>query len=139
MADIDDVMRALGRIEGTLEANELRTKELIERQVRFEAAESASRATIHRRLDEQSKRISDLDKAIVVHSRMEEQTRDRLENLDGTISKNIMPSVQEYKNLKIVGWVFTSILISSGATLVGTIAYATEWTKATVRHWLNLS
>jgi len=140
MADLNEVMRALGRLEATGEA----TKEVIEdlREDFHSEKESArtSRNSIHRRLDEQTEQIGHLETTVAISGQVDAQLRDRLAALEGTVAKNHadMQAPIEYINrMRLVGTGFAGLIALAGLTFGGLLVYASDMVKSAVKHWLG--
>lgn len=134
MASNDDIMRVLGRIEEKVEQLEKAFK--TEKQDAHD-----SRATIHRRLDEQVSQIALLDKTVEIAGMIDAQMRDRMEGLATTVADNhnaVAPSIEEWKRLKFLGYGVSGLIAMAGISVAGLVLWAGEAAVTTIRHWLKI-
>jgi hypothetical protein len=84
----DDILRALGRVEGRLLGIE-ESVSLLREDVSDEKDNAhESRTVIHRRLDEQAKQISHLDTTVAITGGVDAQIREEIKSLKDTVDKN---------------------------------------------------
>lgn len=119
----DDILRALGRVEGRLSGIE-ESVSLLREDVSDEKQNAhESRSVIHRRLDEQARQIHLLDMTVTVSSNVDGQIREEIKTLKETVQNNhasVQPTIEEWKKLKIVGSSISGLIALSGLT-AGTI------------------
>ncbi|PDS63488.1 hypothetical protein CO653_23305 [Rhizobium anhuiense] len=88
MTSNDDILRALGRVEGRLTGIEDNVA-LLRREVSDEKANAHdSRAVIHARLDEQARQIAHLDTRVAISGGADAQIREEIKSLKETVEKN---------------------------------------------------
>lgn len=142
MTSNDDILRALGRVEGRLTGIEENVSLLREEVSDEKQNAHESRSVIHRRLDEQGAQINLLDKAVVINTGVDAQVRDELKSIKETVQKNhetIQPTLEEWKRLKTLGYGISGLIAFAGLTIGGTVAYASDGAVAWLRHWLKIN
>jgi hypothetical protein len=142
MTSNDDILRALGRVEGRLTGIEENVSLL--RNELSDEKDSAhdSRATIHRRLDEQARQISLLDMTVTVSSSVDGQIREEVKALKVTVDKNheaTQPAIEEWKRMKVLGVGISGLIAFAGLTVGGIMAYVSDGAVAWLRHWLKIN
>lgn len=99
----DDILRALGRVEGRLTGIEENVS-LLRGEVSDEKDYAhESRSVIHRRLDEQGKQINLIDKVVEIRTGVDAQVREELKVIKETVQKNheaVQPTLEDWKRLK---------------------------------------
>jgi predicted transcriptional regulator len=131
---LHEIMRTLGRVENGLD----RIRDDFQ-----EEKESAheSRAVIHRRLDEQATQISKTETTIAIRGQVEAQVRDEIRSLKATVEKNheeVVPSIAEWRRIKILGAGFGGILLLLGISVGAIVTWASDTASSIVRQWLKL-
>lgn len=137
----DDILRALGRVEGRLTGIEENVSLLREEVSDEKQNAHESRSVIHRRLDEQGTQINLLDKAVVINTGVDAQVRDELKSIKETVQKNhetIQPTLEEWKRLKTLGYGISGLIAFAGLTIGGMVAYASDGAAAWIKHWLKI-
>lgn len=142
MTSNEDLMLALGRVEGKLTGIE--DKVALIREDVSEEKDNAheSRAVIHRRLDEQMKQIYLLDKVVEINAGVDAQVREELKVIKETVQKNhdaVQPTLEDWKRLKTLGYGISGLIAFAGLTIGGMVAYASDGAVAWLRHWLKIS
>ncbi|ANM10407.1 MULTISPECIES: hypothetical protein [unclassified Rhizobium] len=142
MTSNDDILRALGRVEGRLTGIEENVS-LLRNEVSDEKENAhESRAVIHRRLDEQGKQINFLDKAVEIRTGVDVQVREELKAIKETVQKNhetIQPTLEEWKRLKTLGYGISGLIAFAGLTVGGMVAWASDGAVSWVRHLLKIN
>lgn len=142
MTSNDDILRALGRVEGRLTGIE-ESVSLLRGDVSDEKDNAhESRSVIHRRLDEQAKQIHLLDMTITVSSNVDGQIREEIKTLKDTVEKNheaVAPTLEEWKKMKTLGYGISGLIAFAGLTVGGMVAYASDGAVAALRHWLKIN
>ncbi|MBY4591664.1 MULTISPECIES: DUF1515 domain-containing protein [Rhizobium] len=142
MTSNDDILRALGRVEGRLTGIEENVA-LLRNEVRDEKANAHdSRAVIHTRLDEQARQIAHLDTRAALSGGVDAQIREEIKSLKETVEKNqetVAPALEEWKRMKSIGYGISGLIAFAGLTVGGMIAYASDGAVAALRHWLKIS
>ncbi len=139
MVSNDDILRALGRLEGKVDA-------LDDRLDRFETefsserrSSSESRNRIYERIEEQAHRIGEAEKTVVVSGAITAQQRDIITGLTDVMEKEIKPTLKEWNRLKTLGWGMRMVLIGAGIG-IGTFGTAFLWFGENIgpalRRWL---
>ncbi|MBB2797804.1 DUF1515 domain-containing protein [Rhizobium sophoriradicis] len=142
MTSNDDILRALGRVEGRLTGIEENVSLLREEVSDEKQNAHESRSVIHRRLDEQGTQINLLDKAVVINAGVDAQVRDELKSIKETVQKNhetIQPTLEEWKRLKTLGYGVSGLIAFAGLTIGGMVAYASDGAATWIKHWLKIS
>lgn len=142
MTSNDDILRALGRVEGRLTGIEENVSLLREEVSDEKQNAHESRSVIHRRLDEQGAQINLLDKAVVINTGVDAQVRDELKSIKETVQKNneaVQPTLEEWKRLKTLGYGVSGLIAFAGLTIGGIIASASDGAVAWLRHWLKIT
>ncbi|MGZ2501719.1 DUF1515 domain-containing protein [Rhizobium leguminosarum] len=142
MTSNDDILRALGRVEGRLTGIE-ESVTLLREDVSDEKDNAhQSRSVIHRRLDEQAKQISHLDTTVAISGGVDAQIREEIKALKETVEKNhsaVTPALEEWKRMKALGYGISGLIAFAGLTIGGMIAYASDGAVAALRHWLRIN
>ncbi|MGO7420747.1 DUF1515 domain-containing protein, partial [Rhizobium ruizarguesonis] len=107
MTSNDDILRALGRVEGRLTGIEDNVA-LLRKEVSDEKASAHdSRAVIHKRLDEQARQIAHLDTRMAISGGADALMREEIKTLKETVEKNhdaVGPALEEWKRMKTIGY-----------------------------------
>ena len=134
MVSNDDIMRVLGRLEEKVEQ--------LGKDVAEEKKDAHdSRASLHRRLDEQGTLVSLLDKTVGIDAQINAQTRDKIEHLSQTVKDNheaVAPTIEDMKRLKTLGYGIAGLIALAGLSVGGLILWAGETAVNAVRHWLKI-
>lgn len=134
MASNDDIMRVLGQLEAKLDA----VVDRLERSDEVFAAEQESahrsRARIHVRIDEQAYRITEMEKTTVAAGATVAQQRDVIKALTDSVAKEIKPTIDEWKKIKIVGGMISGAMIAVGFSAAAVAAWAYDWLWGILRH-----
>ncbi|QKK16159.1 DUF1515 domain-containing protein [Rhizobium indicum] len=142
MTSNDDILRALGRVEGRLTGIEENVA-LLRNEVSDEKANAHdSRAVIHKRLDEQARQIAQLDTKVAISGGADVQIREEIRTLKETVEKNhdaVEPPLEEWKRMKSIGYGISGLIAFAGLTIGGMIAYASDGAVAALRHWLKIN
>ncbi|MBY2923072.1 DUF1515 domain-containing protein [Rhizobium leguminosarum] len=142
MTSNDDILRALGRVEGRLTGIEENVA-LLRNEVSDEKANAHdSRAVIHKRLDEQARQIAQLDTRVAIGGGADALIREEIRTLKETVEKNqeaVGPALEEWKRMKTIGYGISGLIAFAGLTIGGTIAYASDGAVAALRHWLKIN
>jgi archaellum component FlaC len=142
MTSNDDILRALGRVEGRLTGIEDSVSHLRDELSDEKDNAHESRAVIHRRLDEQAKQIHLLDMTVTVSSNVDGQIREEIKTLKDTVEKNheaVAPTLEEWKKMKTLGYGISGLIAFAGLTIGGIVAYASDGAVAALRHWLKIN
>jgi predicted nucleic acid-binding Zn-ribbon protein len=142
MASNDDIMHAIGKLEGSLTGIHDSVAQ-IRKDVSDEKANAhESRAVVHKRLDDQAKQISHLDTTVAITGGVDAQIREEIKALKETVDRNhdaVTPALEEWKRLKTLGVGISGLIALAGLTVGGTISYAGDGAVAWLRHWLKLN
>ncbi|WP_017960017.1 membrane protein [Rhizobium leguminosarum] len=142
MTSNDDILRALGRVEGRLSGIE-ESVSLLREDVSDEKDNAhESRSVIHRRLDEQAKQIAHLDTTVAISGGVDATLRDEIKALKETVEKNhdsVQPALDEWRRMKTLGYGISGLIAFAGLTIGGMIAYASDGAVAALRHWLKIN
>ncbi|NNH65876.1 DUF1515 domain-containing protein [Rhizobium laguerreae] len=142
MTSNDDILRALGRVEGRLTGIEDNVA-LLRKEVSDEKVSAHdSRAVLHKRLDEQARQIAQLDTSVAISGGADAQIRQEIKSLKDTVEKNqeaVAPALDEWKRMKTIGYGISGLIAFAGLTVGGVIAYASDGAVAALRHWLKIN
>ncbi|MDK4733035.1 DUF1515 domain-containing protein [Rhizobium sp. CNPSo 3490] len=142
MTSNDDILRALGRVEGRLTGIEENVALLRQEMSDEKANGHEGRAVIHKRLDEQARQIAHLDTRVAMTGGADVQIRAEMLTLKDTVDKNqetVGPALEEWKRMKSIGYGISGLIAFAGLTTGGVIAYASDGAVAALRHWLKIS
>jgi hypothetical protein len=138
----DDILRALGRVEGRLLGIE-ESVSLLREDVSDEKDNAhESRTVIHRRLDEQARQIHLLDMTVTVSSNVDGQIRDEIKTLKDTVENNheaVAPTLEEWKRMKTIGYGISGLIAFAGLTVGAVVTWASDGAVAALRHWLKIN
>ncbi|MCA2407483.1 DUF1515 domain-containing protein [Rhizobium leguminosarum bv. viciae 248] len=142
MTSNDDILRALGRVEGRLTGIEENVA-LLRNEVGDEKANAHDfSAVIHKRLDEQARQIAHLDTRIAVSDGADALIREEIRTLKETVEKNQEAAglaLEEWKRMKSIGYGISGLIAFAGLTIGGMVAYASDGAVAALRHWLKIN
>ncbi|MBX4972179.1 DUF1515 domain-containing protein [Rhizobium lentis] len=142
MTSNDDILRALGRVEGRLTGIE-ENMALLREDVSDEKENAhESRSVVHRRLDEQAKQIARLDATVAISGGVEATLREEIKGLRETVEKNhasTQPALEDWKRIKAIGYGISGLIALAGLTVGGVVAYASDGAVAWLRHWLKIN
>ncbi|MBX5008125.1 DUF1515 domain-containing protein [Rhizobium lentis] len=142
MTSNDDILRALGRVEGRLTGIE-ESVALLRGDVSDEKDNAhESRSVIHRRLDEQMRQINLLDKVVEISSGVDATLREEIKALKETVDRNhasTQPALEDWKRIKTLGVGISGIIALAGLTAGATITWASDGAVAWLRHWLKIN
>ncbi|MDF0698605.1 DUF1515 domain-containing protein [Rhizobium sp. MC63] len=142
MTSNDDILRALGRVEGRLTGIEENVALLRQEMSDEKANAHDGRAVIHKRLDEQTRQIAHLNTKVAISGGADAQIRAEIGMLKETVEKNqetVAPALAEWKRMKSIGYGISGLIAFAGLTTGGIIAYASDGAVAALRHWLKIS
>ncbi|TBY84543.1 DUF1515 domain-containing protein [Rhizobium leguminosarum bv. viciae] len=142
MTSNDDILRALGRVEGRLTGIEENVALLREDVGDEKSNAHESRSVIHRRLDEQAKQISHLDTTVAISGGVDAQIREEIKALKETVEKNhsaVAPALEEWKRMKTLGYGISGLIAFAGLTIGGIVAYMSDGAVSALRHWLRIN
>ncbi|MBY5357262.1 DUF1515 domain-containing protein [Rhizobium leguminosarum] len=142
MTSNDDILRALGRVEGRLTGIEESVSRLREDLSDEKDNAHESRSVIHRRLDEQARQIHLLDMTVTVSSNVDSQIREEIKTLKETVDKNhdaVAPTLEEWKKMKTLGYGISGLIAFAGLTIGGVVAYMSDGAVSALRHWLKIN
>jgi len=100
----DNSQRAIGRLEGKLDA-------LIKTVEQQGEQSSASRKALY-------DRVAQIETSIEISGKIDAQVRERLDGIDGRITREVMPTVDEVNRWKIAG-VTALAIVGMGSAAVG--------------------
>jgi hypothetical protein len=142
MASNEDIMHAIGKLEGSLTGINESVAQLRKDFGDEKANAHESRAVIHKRLDDQAKQIYHFDTTVAISAGVDAQIREEIKTLKETVQSNheaVAPALDEWKRLKTLGVGISGLIALAGLTVGGTISYAGDGVVAWVRHWLKLT
>lgn len=134
MASLTDVMHALGKVQATVEAVAADLSE--EKQSAKE-----SRATIHRRLDDQSAVISGLLTSIALSQQTDAKAAADLVSLTSLVAENnaaTAPAVADWGRMKRAGLTVSGLLALGGLTVGSVLIWMGDAASSALRHWLRI-
>ncbi|MDR9813125.1 DUF1515 domain-containing protein [Rhizobium hidalgonense] len=137
----DDILRALGRVEGRLTGIEENVSLLREEVSDEKQNAHESRSVIHRRLDDQGKQISHLDTTMVISGAVDATLREEIKTLKDTVEKNhaaTQPALDDWRRIKTLGVGISGLIAIAGLTAGATITWASDGAVAWLRHWLKI-
>lgn len=120
---IETILRLLERLDGRIDA--------------MEKSAGESRGRIHKRMDEQGDSIGEIRKDIEIAALVTAQQRDTIIALADKISK-IEPDVDQWRQMRRLGYGFSGLLVALGVTGSGAIIYLGETARAAIRKWLGV-
>lgn len=135
MATLNDVMLALGRVQGAVES-------LADELAEEKRDAKENRVTIHHRLDVQTLAMGDLATTVALAAQSDTQLREDLAAVAKDVKANhafVAPSVQDWKSMKRVGIGLTGLLALGGVTLWSLLWWAGDAAINAVRAWLRIT
>jgi hypothetical protein len=137
----DDILRALGRVEGRLTGIEENVSLLREEVSDEKQNAHESRSVIHRRLDDQGKQISHLDTTMVISGAVDATLREEIKTLKDTVEKNhaaTQPALEDWKRIKTIGYGVSGLIAIAGLTTGAIVTWMSDGAVAWLRHWLKI-
>lgn len=134
MAELNDLMRVLGRLESMVE--NLRDDFAAEK-----ADAATSRANVHRRLDDQADDIAKVRSDILIAAQVAAQAREETKSLHGSIvqhRKDVDPAIEDWKRMKTLGVGLVGLLALGGLSVGAFLTWAGETAAEAVRRWLGI-
>ncbi|MCA1868910.1 DUF1515 domain-containing protein [Agrobacterium genomosp. 3] len=120
----DDILRVLGRVEEGI--HRLRADFQEEKQSARE-----SRSEIHKRLDRQAEDI-------VITGQIVAQQRDLTDELKKTVEDEVLPTVNEVKQVKAMGKLAATVFFGLGLTAGGFAIWMSDTFVPILRKWLRI-
>ncbi|ASR06907.1 DUF1515 domain-containing protein [Rhizobium leguminosarum bv. viciae] len=142
MASNEDIIHAIGKLEGSLSGIHDSVAQLRKDVGDEKANAHESRSVIHRRLDEQAKQIAHLDTTVAITGGVDAQIREEIKSLKETVNKNhdaVTPALDEWKRLKTLGMGISGLIALAGLTIGGIITYVGDGAVTSIRHWLKIN
>jgi len=128
LATLEELALMLGGINKSIEF--LREDFREEKEVSHQ-----SRSTMHKRMDDQTKELGEVKMAVAMSARDVSDARIAIE-----AHKNaVMPSVEEWKRMKLLGGSFLVLAGIAGVSFVGFLSWAGDAAVSSVRTWLKIS
>lgn len=90
-----------------------------------------NRAAVHRRLDEQAEKMSDVKIELTLN-------RIAVEEIAKTQTDTIMPAVEDWRDMKKTGLTVVWFLALGGVSVGATIAWFSDQAATLFRHWLKI-
>lgn len=137
----DDILRALGRVEGRLTGIEENVSLLREEVSDEKQNAHESRSVIHRRLDDQGKQISHLDTTMVISGAVDATLREEIKTLKETVEKNhaaTQPALEDWKRIKTIGYGVSGLIAIAGLTTGAIVTWMSDGAVSALRHWLKI-
>ena len=142
MTSNDDILRALGRVEGRLTGIEENVS-LLRNELSDEKDNAhQSRAVIHQRLDEQMRQINLLDKVVEISSGVDATLREEIKALKETVDRNhaaTQPALAEWARMKSIGYGISGLIAFAGLTVGAVVTWASDGAVSALRHWLKIN
>jgi hypothetical protein len=138
----DDILRALGRVEGRLSGIEENVS-LLRNELSDEKDNAhQSRSVIHQRLDEQMRQINFLDKVVEISSGVDATLREEIKGLKTTVEKNhdaTQPALEDWRRMKTIGYGISGLIAFAGLTVGAVVTWASDGAVSAIRHWLKIN
>lgn len=119
-----EILVTLGELKGGLDT--LQSEFAEERR-----SASASRASVHRRLDEQATGMADLQTQVALSSA-------KVDDMADTHKRVVQPAVEDWRRMKGLGMGVAGLLALGGITVGGVLAWFGEAAVQAARHWLRI-
>ncbi|CAD7036241.1 membrane protein [Pseudorhizobium halotolerans] len=134
----DDILRVLGRLEEKVDGVGKRLDRFEREFTEERRSSSESRHRLHERIDEQSIRITEVEKTVVAAGAIAAQQRDVIAGLTATIDHEIKPTINQVKDITRLGKTAALIFASLGFTAGGMFIYFSETVVPPLRKWLRI-
>lgn len=141
MTSNDDIVRALGKVEGRLAGIEENVSRLRDEVSDEKQNAHQSRAVIHQRLDEQMRQINLLDKVVEISSGVDATLREEIKALKETVDRNhaaTQPALAEWARMKTLGMGISGLIAFAGLTVGAVVTWASDGAVSAIRHWLKI-
>lgn len=97
-----------------------------------------SRKDVHRKIDELTGRVGDVETTVQVAGQVTAQTRDRIDAMDSTLNKDVKPTVDEFKRMKMIGWSVVGIVGLGGTAFGASLIWWGEQVGSALRGLLRI-
>ena len=98
-----------------------------------------SRKDVHRKIDDLSGRVSQVEGTIQVSGHVTAQTRDKVTAMEATLTEDVKPTVDEFKRMKLIGWSVVSIVGIGGTAFGASLIWWGEQVISTIRAFLRIN
>lgn len=140
MADLNEIMRALGRIEANSSNLHKQLADLRDEVRSDSEAARQSRAVIHSRLDAQGVQIAHLETTVAVSGKVDAQLCDEIIGLKDTVQRNqkaTEPYIDDMRRMKMIGWGISGLILAAGLTVGAILQWASDLARNAIRNWLG--
>lgn len=142
MASNEDIMHAIGKLEGSLSGINESVAQLRKDFGDEKANAHESRAVIHKRLDDQAKQIYHFDTTVAISAGVDAQIREEIKTLKETVQNNhasVQPALEEWRRMRTIGIGISGLIAFAGLTIGGIITYVGDGAVSAIRHWLKIN
>jgi glucose-6-phosphate isomerase len=142
MASNEDIMHAIGKLEGSLTGINESVAQLRKDFGDEKANAHESRAVIHKRLDDQAKQIYHFDTTVAISAGVDAQIREEIKTLKETVQSNhasVQPALEEWRRMRTIGIGISGLIAFAGLTIGGIITYVGDGAVSAIRHWLKIN
>jgi glucose-6-phosphate isomerase len=142
MASNEDIMHAIGKLEGSLTGINESVAQLRKDFGDEKANAHESRAVIHKRLDDQAKQIYHFDTTVAISAGVDAQIREEIKTLKETVQSNhasVQPALEEWRRMRTIGIGISGLIAFAGLTIGGIITYMSDGAVSALRHWLKIN
>lgn len=133
MADLNDVMLAIGRLEGEVR---IHREDFAEEK----RAAAASRKAIYEKTDELSARIARVETDIGISGQINAQVREEVKHLGESVAQHkvdIQPSIDDMRKLKNLGMGISGVLAIGGLSVGTMLTMGLDAVKAALRQMIG--
>jgi glucose-6-phosphate isomerase len=142
MASNEDIMHAIGKLEGSLTGINESVAQLRKDFGDEKTNAHESRAVIHKRLDDQAKQIYHFDTTVAISAGVDAQIREEIKTLKETVQSNhasVQPALEEWRRMRTIGIGISGLIAFAGLTIGGIITYVGDGAVSAIRHWLKIN
>lgn len=142
MASNDDIMHAIGKLEGSLTGINESVAQLRKDFSDEKTNAHESRAVIHKRLDDQAKQIYHFDTTVAISAGVDAQIQEEIKTLKETVEKNhdaTQPALEEWKRMRNIGIGISGLIAFAGLTIGAVVTWMSDGAVAALRAWLKIN
>lgn len=97
-----------------------------------------SRKDVHRKIDDLTGRVSNVENKIEISGHVTAQARDKIDMMEATLTDDVKPTVDEFKRMKLIGWSVVSIVGIGGTAFGASLIWWGEQVISSIRHFLRI-
>ena len=97
-----------------------------------------SRKDVHRKIDDLAGRVGSVEGSVQIAGQVTAQARDKIEWFEAKLTTDVIPTIDEFKRMKLIGWSVVSIVGIGGTAFGASLIWWGEQVVSTIRHFLRI-